>query len=107
MSHTNGNYGNGNSTSAAGSRLGIVMAFTALTFLASCDYNGDHNTTDPQVNPAMEGSPQESDHTNTDVDDLKGGYGTGTGEGVVKDDNIERTQGSPIVVPAAKDSAGS
>lgn len=104
MNHMEGR--NGIAKAVAGRRmsLGMVVAIAAVTLLAACDYGGDHETPHAPVNPAMQGSPQESDHTNTDAEDLQGGYGTGTGDAMVKDDNTERTQGSPIPVPAAKDS---
>lgn len=100
MSHTQ--VKKGNSGADALKNLGMVVGIAAVTLLAACNYGGDHETPHAPVNPAMEGSPRESDHTNTDVDDLQGGYGTGTGDAKVKDDNVERTQGSPIAVPAAK-----
>lgn len=87
-----------------GRDLGMAVAIAAITLFSACNYGGDNETSHAPVNPAMAGSPQESDHTNTDAEDLQGGYGTGTDEAAVKDDNIDRTQGSPIPVPAAKDS---
>lgn len=83
-------------------KLGMAIAVAAVTMVAACNYGGDHETPHAPVNPAMQGSPQESDHTNADADDLDGGYGTGTAAGEVKDDNIQRTQGSPIPIPMAK-----
>lgn len=84
--------------------LGMALAVAAVALFSACNHGGDNKTPHAPVNPAMAGSPRESDHTNTDADDLQGGYGTGTDDAAVKDDNIERTQGSPIPVPAAKDS---
>ena len=102
MRHTDRKNGNVGATTLR--NLSMVAAMGAMTLLGACNFGGDHETPHAPVNPAMQGSPQESDHTNADADDLQGGYGTGTGEGAVKDDNIQRTQGSPIPVPAAKDS---
>ena len=105
MSGTERNNSIGNGDTASKKRLGLVVATVAAMLLMACNTGGDHKTPHPPVNPAMSGSPSESDHTNADPADLRGGYGTGTDAGAVKDDNIERTQGSPIPLPAADTAA--
>lgn len=87
---------NGKVAGAAQNKLGLAVAAIAVALLMACNYGGDHKTPHPPVNPAMSGSPSESDHTNADVDDLKDGYGSGTASGAVKDDNTERTKGSSV-----------
>lgn len=94
---------NGSVAGAAQSKLVLSVAAVAVALLMACNYGGDHKTPHPPVNPAMSGSPSESDHTNADVDDLKDGYGTGTAGAAVKDDNTERTKGGTVDTPA-KDS---
>ncbi|MEO5585566.1 MAG: hypothetical protein ABIQ75_08935 [Flavobacteriales bacterium] len=105
MNHMEGSKSKGKEATEGRNKLGMAVAIATVALLAACNFGGDHETSHAPLNPAMQGSPQESDHTNTDADDLNGGYGTGTDEGAVKNDNIERTQGSPIKVPAAKDSS--
>ena len=105
MNQMEGSTSKAKAATEGGKKLGMAVAIAAVTLLAACNFGGDHETSHAPLNPAMQGSPQESDHTNTDADDLNGGYGTGTDEGAVKNDNIERTQGSPIKVPAAQDSS--
>lgn len=99
--------GKGNKGAGTFKTLGMAMSIAAMTVLTACNYGGDHGSSHAAPNPAMEGSPRASDHTNTDANDLMGGYGTGTADAAVKDDNMERTQGSPITPPAAKDSTAS
>jgi hypothetical protein len=77
--------------------LALCMGMAALV---ACNYGSDHRTPHPPVNPAMGGSPSESDHTNADAADLQGGYGTGTDLGSIKDDNTQRT--SAGTAPAQK-----
>lgn len=105
MSGTVRKNGNGHAGASAPGRLGTAVAAVAVALLLSCNFGGDHKTPHAPVNPAMSGSPSESDHTNADVDDLQGGYGTGTAAGGVKDDNTQRTQGSPIPPPATDTAA--
>lgn len=83
-------------------RMGIAAAVLAAILSPACNMGGDANTPHGAVNPAMGGAPSESDHTNTDVDDQAGGYGTGTA-GEVKDDNVQHLHGA--AAPAPKDSS--
>ena len=82
---------------------GVVVLIAIGAVLMAFPGGGDHRTPHAPINAAMGGSPSESDHTNTDADDQVGGFGKGDQQGVVADDNVQRTQGSPMPVPAAKD----
>lgn len=67
-----------------------ALAVVAVTLLMACNMGGDNRTPHPPVNPAMSGTPAESDHTSTDTTDLKDGYGSGTTTGAGREDNTER-----------------
>ncbi len=84
---------------------GIVTVIAIVVIIWAFPGGGGFRTPHAPVNAAMAGEPSESDHTNTDFDDQVGGFGKGDLQGKVKDDNVERTQGSPMPVPAA-DSTG-
>jgi hypothetical protein len=84
---------------------GILLVVILVVLIWAFPGGGDHRTPHAPVNRAMAGEPSESDHTNTDFDDQVGGFGKGDLQGKVADDNVERTQGSPMPVPAA-DSTG-
>jgi len=83
----------------------IVTVIVIVVLLCAFPGGGDHRTPHAPVNPAMAGAPSESDHTNTDADDQVGGFGKGDLQGKVQDDNMQRTQGSPMPVPKADSTA--
>ncbi|MBS1570412.1 MAG: hypothetical protein JST45_13370 [Bacteroidetes bacterium] len=82
--------------------LRLALAMVALSMVVACNYGSNHKTPHAPLNPAMGGAPSESDHTNTDVDDQAGGFGTGS-NGAAQDDNVDRSKAA-ATVPAAKDS---
>lgn len=84
---------------------GIVTVVIIVALIWAFPGGGNYSTPHAPVNPAMAGEPSESDHTNTDFDDQVGGFGKGDLQGKVQDDNVERTQGSPMPVPAADSTA--
>ena len=83
----------------------IVTVIVIVVLVWAFPGGGDHNNPHAPVNAAMAGEPRESDHTNTDFDDQVGGFGKGDLQAKVQDDNVERTQGSPMPVPGADSTA--
>ena len=92
-----------NNMGKAGNGLKLAVAMVAVAMAMACNYGGNHSTPHAPVNPAMGGAPSESDHTNTDVDDQVGGFGTGTDSTGAHDNNVDRSKAA-ATAPAAKDS---
>lgn len=85
---------------------GIVTVVAIVVIIWAFPGGAGKSTPHAPLNPAMAGAPSESDHTNTDADDQVGGFGKGDLQGQVPDDNVQRTQGSPMPVSVAADSTG-
>lgn len=93
-----------NTMGKTGNGLKMAVAMVAVAMVMACNYGGDHSTPHAPVNPAMGGAPSESDHTNTDVDDQVGGFGTGTDSTGAHDNNVDRSQvkAAPVAADNAK-----